>query len=172
MKKFPKPTSGYAPYFQNYLNQTPDDGNLLTHLKNIEKETAQLVRSLSEEKLLFRYAEGKWTIKDVLIHLADAERIFAYRALRFARADETNLSGFDENTYVPAAAANDRKIGDILKEMAAVRAASIAFCKSLDRKTYKRSGTSNGKPISVAALVNLIYGHHRHHLNIIRERYL
>jgi uncharacterized damage-inducible protein DinB len=173
MAKINKPAVGdYAPYFQNYMNQVPDDGNLLKHLKDIQKETEQLMLSLSEEKLLHRYAEGKWTIKDVLVHLMDAERIFAYRALRFARTDETPLSSFDENIYVPAANANARKIKDILKEAALLRAANIAFIKTLDRKALKRKGLSNNHKISVLALVNLIYGHQRHHLNIIRERYL
>ena len=173
MGKIAKPTVGdYAPYFQNYLNQVPDDGNLLKHLKDIQKETEQLILSLPEEKLTYRYAEGKWTIKDILVHLMDAERIFAYRALRFARADETNLAGFDENLYVPVANANTRKIKDILKEMALLRAANIAFIKTLDRKALKRKGLSNNNKTSVAALVNLIYGHQRHHLNIIQERYL
>ncbi len=173
MAKITKPAVGdYAPYFQNYINQVPDDGNLLKHLKEIQKETEQLILSLPEEKLTYRYAEGKWTIKDILVHLMDAERIFAYRALRFARADETALAGFDENVYVPVANANARKIKDILKEGTALRTANIAFIKTLDRKSLKRKGLSNNNKISVAALVNLIYGHQRHHLNIIRERYL
>ncbi len=173
MGKISKPAVGdYAPYFQNYINQVPDDGNLLTHLKDIQKETEQLVLSLPEEKWAYRYAEGKWTIKDILVHLMDAERIFAYRALRFSRADQTPLAGFDENVYVPMANANARKIKDILKEGTLLRASTIAFIKSLDRKALKRKGVSSNKDISVAALANLIYGHQRHHLNIIRERYL
>ena len=173
MAKINKPAIGdYAPYFQNYMNQVPDDGDLLKHLKDIQKETEQLILSLPEEKLTYRYAEGKWTIKDILVHLMDAERIFAYRALRFSRADETPLSGFDENVYVPVANANARKIKDILKEGAALRAANIAFIKTLDRKALKRKGLASNKDTSVRALVNLIYGHQRHHLNMIRERYL
>ncbi len=173
MPKISKPAVGdYAPYFQNYMNQVPEDGNLLKHLKEIQKETEQLMLSLSEEKLAYRYAEGKWTIKDILVHLIDAERIFIYRALRFARADGTPLSGFDENTYVPTANANKRRIKDILKEGATLRASTIAFIKTLDRKALKRKGLSNNHSITVATLVNLVYGHQRHHLNIIRERYL
>lgn len=173
MKKIVKPAVGdYAPYFQNYMNQVPEDGNLLKHLKDIQKETEQLMLSLPEEKLTYQYAEGKWTIKDILVHLMDAERIFVYRALRFARADETELSGFDENIYVPVANANARKIKDILKEGTLLRAANIAFIKTLDKKALKRKGKSNNNSISVLALVNLIYGHQRHHLNIIHERYL
>lgn len=173
MKKIAKPTVGdYAPYFQNYINQVPEDGNLLKHLKDIQKETELLMLSLPEDKLMYRYAEGKWTIKDILVHLMDAERIFAYRALRFARADETPLSSFDENIYVPMANANARKIKDILKEGAALRASSIAFIKTLDRKALKRKGNLNNNKMSVLTLVNLIYGHQKHHLNIIRERYL
>lgn len=173
MKKIAKPAVGdYAPYFQNYVNQVPEDGNLLKHLKDIQKETELLMLSLPEEKLTYRYAEGKWTIKDILVHLMDAERIFAYRALRFARADETPLASFDENIYVPMANANARKIKDILKEGATLRASSIAFIKTLDRKALKRKGNLNNNKMSVLTLVNLIYGHQKHHLNIIRERYL
>ena len=173
MKKITKPAIGdYAPYFQNYLNQVPDDGNLLKHLKDIQKEMEQLILSLPEDKLTYRYAEGKWTIKDILVHLMDAERIFAYRALRFARTDETPLSSFDENIYVPAANANARKIKDILKEGALLRASSIAFIKTLDKKALKRKGISNNHSTTVTTLVNLIYGHQKHHLNIIQERYL
>ncbi len=173
MGKITKPAVGdYPPYFQNYMDQVPDDGDLLRHLKNIQKETEQLILSLPDEKLMYRYAEGKWTIKDILLHLMDAERIFAYRALRFSRADQTPLAGFDENVYVPVANANARKSKDILKEGAALRTSSISFIKSLDKKALKRKGLSNNKEISVTALVNLIYGHQRHHLNVIRERYL
>ncbi|MBL7815724.1 MAG: DinB family protein [Saprospiraceae bacterium] len=173
MKKIPKPAVGdYAPYFQNYMNQVPEDGNLLTHLKDIQKEMEQLVLSLPEEKLTYRYAEGKWTIKDILVHLMDAERIFIYRALRFARADETPLAGFDENVYVPVANADARKIKSILKEGITLRASTIEFIKTLDRKALKRKGLSNNNPITVLTLVNLVYGHQRHHMNIIKERYL
>jgi uncharacterized damage-inducible protein DinB len=173
MNKVPKPTEGaYPTYFQRYLDQVPDDGDLLKHLKAIQKETEQLILGLPEEKLLYRYAEGKWTIKEILVHLMDAERIFAYRALRFARADNTPLPGFDEDLYVPHSFANQRKTKDILKEWAALRASSIALIKGLDKKTLKRKGIMSNLEMPVAGLLSLIYGHHRHHLNVIYERYL
>lgn len=173
MKKIAKPAVGdYAPYFKNYINQVPEDGNLLKHLKDIQKETEQLMLSLPEEKLTYQYAEGKWTIKDILVHLIDAERIFVYRALRFARMDETPLSSFDENMYVPVANANARKIKDILKEGALLRASTLSFIKTLDKKALKRKGISNNVSTTVTTLVNLVYGHQRHHLNIIHERYI
>jgi uncharacterized damage-inducible protein DinB len=173
MNKVPKPTEGgYPIYFQRYLDQVPNDGDLLKHLKTIQKETETLILSLSEEQLLHRYAEGKWTIKEIMVHLMDAERIFGYRALRFARADKTPLPGFEEDNYVPESFANGRKAKDILKEWAALRASSIALIKGLDKKTLKRKGIMSNVEMPVAGLLNLIYGHHKHHLNVIRERYL
>jgi uncharacterized damage-inducible protein DinB len=173
MKKIEKPVGeGYISYFQRYIDLVPEDGNLVKNLKEIQAETNALIKSLSEEKLLYRYAEGKWTIKEVLVHIIDTERIFTYRALRFARADATPLAGFEENDYAPQSNANKRKINAILKEMTTVRAASLSFIESLDNKMLKRSGTASNNKMSVKTLVNLIYGHHKHHLNVLKERYL
>jgi uncharacterized damage-inducible protein DinB len=173
MKKIGKPTGETFPiYFQRYIDQVPEDGNLVKNLKDLHAETVALIKGLSEEKLLHRYAEGKWSIKEVLVHIADTERIFTYRALRFARADSTPLAGFEENDYVPPSMADKRKISSILKEMATVRAASLSFIESLDNKMLKRMGTASNNKMSVKAAVNLLYGHHKHHLNILKERYL
>ncbi len=150
----------------------PDDGNLLIHLEDIFSETEELISPLSETKMRYRYAPDKWTIKDMLVHMSDSERIFVYRALRFSRGDETVLAGFEESRYAEFARANERDKEDILREFSLVREASIAFVESLSDEALNRKGVANGFQLSVRLLVNLLYGHHKHHLNILRERYL
>jgi uncharacterized damage-inducible protein DinB len=120
----------------------------------------------------YRYEPGKWTIKDMLVHLSDTERIFVYRALRFSRGDETPLPGFEESLFAENAGADQREKEDIMREFSLVRESSIAFIESLSDEALSRKGSANGYPVSVLLLVNLIYGHHKHHLNILRERYL
>jgi len=172
LKKFYKPTETVPPFYQRYINLVPDDGNLLIHLEDIFSETEELISPLSTEAMNYRYEPGKWTFKDMLVHMSDSERIFVYRALRFARGDETPLPGFEESLYAEYAYANDREKEDILREFSLVREASIAFVESLSDEALNRKGTANGYPLSVRVLVNLLYGHHKHHLNILRERYL
>ncbi|HVY76590.1 MAG TPA: DinB family protein [Puia sp.] len=160
------------PFYQRYLDLVPDDGNLLIHLQDIFADTEELVNELPPEKLVYAYAEGKWTIKDILVHLCDAERIFVYRALRIARADQTPLPGFEEEQFARYARANERQASDIIREFSLVRESSIAFIESLDAAALARVGTANNFPVSVNQIINLIYGHHKHHINIIHERYL
>src|SRR6516225_4273390 len=117
MKKIEKPPEGeYAPYAIMYIGLLPDDGLVLKHLRNNFKSTKELILSLPEEKLLYRYAPGKWTIKEILVHIIDDERIYTYRALRFARNDKTELPGFEQEDYTLNSGANERKLKDILKE--------------------------------------------------------
>lgn len=172
MKKIYKPTNDVPSFYQPYMDCVPNDGDLLRHLKEIQTETEQLIAGLSEEKLNYSYSKDKWTIKDILVHLADCERVLVYRVMRIARADKTNLPGFDENLFAANANAGDRKVEDMMKELSACRAATIVFIETLDEQSLDRTGTANGYPLSARLLVNHIYGHHRHHLNIIRERYL
>ena len=120
----------------------------------------------------YRYAEGKWTIKEIIGHLIDAERIFAYRMLRFARKDATDLPGFDENEYVPASEANERSIHGLLEEFTTVRAGTFSLWRSLTNEMLQRSGTVNGNRLSVRALAYITCGHEIHHLAVIKERYL
>jgi len=157
---------------ERYIHLVPDDGNLLIHLEDIFSETEEMVHPLSEEKMQHRYAPGKWTIKDMLLHMSDSERIFIYRALRFSRGDQTQLPGFEESLYAQYAGANDREKEDILREYSLVRESSIAFIESLTDEALNRKGLANNILLSVRYIVNLIYGHHKHHLNILRERYL
>lgn len=172
MDKIPKPAPGYPTFFQQYMDNVPNDGRLVKHLTDIMIETEKLVSSLSENQLRYKYREDKWTIKDILVHLCDCERIFIYRATRIARGDNTDLPGFDEKLFALNANANSRSVSSIIKELNAFRFSSIIFIETLDDEALNRSGTANGYPTSVKLLVNHIYGHHRHHLNIIRERYL
>lgn len=172
MKKIYKPTDGVPSFYQPYLACVPDDGDLLQHLQEIKTETEKLVSGLSEEQLAYRYSPDKWTIKDITAHLSDCERVIIYRTTRIARGDKTNLPGFDEELFASNANANNRKIGDIMTELAAFRSASIVFIDTLDEEALDRSGMANGYPLSARLLVNHLYGHHRHHLNIIQERYL
>jgi uncharacterized damage-inducible protein DinB len=141
-------------------------------MKDNLQTTKKFVQSLPEEKLLYRYAEGKWTIKEVLVHIIDDERIYAYRALRFARNDTTELPGFEQDDYARHSGANERTLKDILKEYTAVRNSTIAFFNSLDQKALTRAGVANKNLVSVRALAYHIAGHELHHINIIKERYL
>lgn len=167
-----RPQSGeYLPYYAQYISKVNGD-DLFAAMQAIHRETQTLLGSLSDEQLQYRYAEGKWTIKDIVGHLIDAERIFAYRALRFARKDATDLAGFDENSYVPASNANERSIQDLLAEFTVVRAATFALFKSFSDEMLTLSGTANNNPISVRALAYIIGGHEMHHLAVIKERYI
>lgn len=157
---------------ERYIQNVPDDGNLLIHLEDIFSETEEIIQALPAEKLNYRYAPDKWTILDILVHLIDCERIFIYRALRFSRGDETPLAGFNESPYAEFACANERAPEDIMREFSFVREASIAFIESLTDAALDRTGTANNILLSVRYVVNLVYGHHKHHLNILRERYL
>ncbi len=172
MITIPRPDKNeYFEYYDKYIQLVPT-GNLLEQYQSVFDANKKLILSLNEEKLNFRYAEGKWCIKEILMHLADGERVFGYRALRFARNDATPLSGFDENLYAPESKAAGRKIEDIMREFSAVRTASIELFKSFDDEILKRRGKANNKEISVRALAYTILGHELHHFNVIKERYL
>lgn len=124
------------------------------------------------ERLSFSYGAGKWTLAEVLVHIMDTERVFQYRALRFARNDKTDLPGFDQDSYVPQSNASKRSLGDLRQEYTSVRDSSITLFRSFDRETLDRMGVANGNPMGVGALGFIISGHQAHHLRIIGERYL
>jgi uncharacterized damage-inducible protein DinB len=173
MKRIEKPEAGeYAPYADRYIGLLPDDGLVLKHLKENLKATRNFILSLSEEKLNFRYAEGKWTIKEILAHISDDERIYAYRALRFARNDQTELPGFEQDSYALYSGANTRGVRDLLKEFATVRRATISLFESLNDEALMRTGVADGNRVSVRALAYHIAGHELRHVRIIKERYL
>ncbi|MBS1574939.1 MAG: DinB family protein [Bacteroidetes bacterium] len=173
MKKIAKPAPADVPsFYKSYIDCVPGDENLIKNLVDILIETEQLILSLPEEKLLHRYSAGKWSIKDIINHLSDCERIITYRALRIARADETNLPGFDEDHFAKHTNADKRTARDLLYELRACRMSSIALIETMDNESLNRKGSANGYFISARLLINHLYGHHRHHLNILKERYL
>jgi uncharacterized damage-inducible protein DinB len=161
----------HAPYFGKYIALVPGD-NIVETLAEQSANTQALLRGLSEEQGARRYAPEKWSIKEVIGHLIDAERIFAYRALRIARNDQTPLPGFDENSFVAHADFAARTLRDLAEEFACVRQASLHLFQHLDETAWLRRGVSNNNEISVRALAYLTAGHELHHLNIIKERYL
>jgi uncharacterized damage-inducible protein DinB len=141
----------YARYTIMYIDLLPDDGLILKHLADNLEKTISFIRSLPEQKLTHRPAEGEWTIKEILVHIVDDERIYCYRALRFARNDPTQLPGFEQDDYVPYSGANDREIEEIIKEFSSVREATITFFNSLDEEALKRKGIGSGNVMSVWA---------------------
>ena len=161
----------YAPYYGRYIALVPDGDVVDTLARQIE-DTAQLLRGVTERDADFRYAEGKWSIKEVIGHLADTERIFSYRALRFARADATPLPGYDENAFVRNARFAERTLSDLFAELRAVRGATVALFGGLAPDELARRGVANEKEMSVRAAAYVIAGHERHHGAILRERYL
>lgn len=173
MRTIPKPEPGeYAPYAIMYIGLLPDDDLILKHLDDNLRTTTEFMRSLPEEKLTYRYAKGKWTIKEILAHHIDDERIYTYRALRFARNDQTELPGFEQDDYTIESGANERSLDDLLEDFAAVRKSTITLFNSFDDRVLTRSGVASGNVMSVRAIAYHIAGHELHHLNVIKERYL
>ncbi len=160
----------YFPYYGAYISQVPGEDAMPTLASHIESWHPAL-RRLNDAQGLHRYAPDKWSVKEVLGHLCDGERVFCYRALRFARADVTPLSGFDENAWVPNSGANLRPVADLADELRAVRAATVALFRSFDAGMLARRGEANGRTISVRALAWIAAGHAVHHQTILHDRY-
>jgi len=166
-----KPQAGeYAPFYNTYVNLV--DGDVVSLLSQLKDSTYQFFTGLPADKAGYAYAEGKWTIKELLVHLIDAERIFAYRMLCFSRGDQNNLPGFDENTYVDNAGFNNRELADLAKEFRTVRTANLFMLQSLSDEQTTLTGMANNYAVSVRALAYIMAGHELHHLRIIKERYL
>lgn len=167
-----RPLPGTFPaYFDHYINLVETS----SAIEAIDKYSDQLIiffSGLPEEKANYKYAEDKWTLKDVLQHIIDCERIFAYRALTIARGDKTPLPGFDENLYAKNSNSGNRTWSSLLNEFKLVRQSSDILLKNLNNEQLQQIGTSNNNPMSVNALVYIFYGHILHHINIINERYL
>jgi N-acetylglutamate synthase-like GNAT family acetyltransferase/uncharacterized damage-inducible protein DinB len=161
----------YAPYYQRYIDQVPE-GDLLDLLRRQVDETATHLAGVKERDAGFRYAEGKWSVRDVVGHVSDTERIFVYRALCFARGERGGLPGFEENDYVANAKFGGRPLADLVAELRAVRAATVAFFAGLDGEELQRTGTANQNPYTVRAIAYIVAGHERHHTRILVERYL
>ena len=154
------------------IDLVPDDGLVLQHLRDNLQTVNELILSQPEEKLTYSCAPGEWTIKEIVGHIIDCERVFAYRALRFARNDSTELPGFDENMYAVYADSNERSTEDLVAEWTAVRLSTVALFSSFTEEVFLRSGTTNGHRTSVRALAYQIAGQALHHLNSIKENYL
>ncbi|MDX5435702.1 MAG: DinB family protein [Pontibacter sp.] len=167
---YPTPEE-YSGYVSNYIQQAKTD-DLIEGLTASYVFITGMVQGLTEEQLLHRYEPGKWSIKELMVHLMDSERIFSYRALRFARQDKTELPGFDENAYIAPAKADARDINSIIAEYTSLRTATIELFKSFDEEALQQKGVASGLELSVRALGYVILGHEVHHQKIIRERYL
>ena len=161
----------YAPFYKNYIKAL-GDVNLLDILNTSFEDLSAALKGLSEEKLLFRYQEGKWTIKELMQHIIDAERVLSYRALCYSRNDATDLPGFDEDWYVDNSNGNQRNFEDLLNEFSHLRAATISLFESFTPEMLQIKGSLSGNDMSVRALGFIIAGHQMHHLKIMKEKYL
>lgn len=166
----PEPNE-YDPYYHKYIS--------LVHEADIRQpfaaqpgELRTALNDVPEQKGTYAYADGKWTTKEVLSHLIDGERIFAYRMLRISRGDETPIEGFEQEGYIENSNANNRTFADLLDEFELNRKANVLMLNNLDQTALARMGTASDLPISVRALANIAIGHVRHHLNMLNERYL
>lgn len=161
----------FAPFYETYISLA-NEADLVEELEISVHEFIKFVQNIPMDKFDYRYAEGKWTIKDIIQHLIDAERVFAYRALRIARNDKTPLPGFEENNYADEANGNDRKLQEMLTELALVRQSTIMLFKNFSEEVLLRLGTASEKVVSVRALGFIIIGHQKHHQKVFQERYL
>lgn len=158
-------------YYSRYIDRVRD-GDIVATLESQLGETLSFLRSIPDSKLDYRYAPGKWSIREVVGHLADGERVFQYRAWRFSRADTTPVPGFEENDYVANAPFSRMPIGDLISEFEYLRRASIRMLSAMDADTMQRRGTANGAGISVRAIAWILAGHVDHHQEILRTCYL
>ncbi len=161
----------YAAFYETYISLIKSD-DILSVLKQNKIETQNILAEITEEKAHFRYAENKWSIKELVGHIIDTERIFAYRALRFARNDQTPVEGFSQDPYIKNADFDNCRFTDLIAEFAFVRDANILMFQNFPDKAWTRTGTASENLVSVRALAYMIAGHELHHVNILKERYL
>ncbi|TVZ51577.1 DinB family protein [Dokdonia sp. Hel_I_53] len=164
--------SEYNPYYKNYIEQVPEESELITSLDEGMKATVSFLENLPEDTLNYRYAQGKWTPKEVILHLIDTERVFAYRAMRFSRKDGTSLPGFEQDDYVLHSNASERSLISLIDEYKATRNGTITLFKNLKTDMLTYTGTASGSAMSTRAAGFIICGHERHHCTIIDERYI
>ncbi|WGK64455.1 DinB family protein [Croceiramulus getboli] len=162
----------FNPYYGQYIDLVPESLSLLEALEEGKKRLIKFIREVPEDRLIYRYATGKWTIKEKIQHLLDTERVFVYRALRFSRKDQMALPGFEQDEYVVNSRANEREIEDLLSEYERLRDSTLAFFKSLSDEELKRTGVASGSPMSARAAGFICAGHEIHHCNLISARYL
>jgi uncharacterized damage-inducible protein DinB len=164
-------TTEYAQPYAGYVSLVPEE-DVLAAIEEQSAVTQKLLASLDETKAAYRYAESKWSVKEVLGHFIDSERIFAYRALAIARGETEPLPGFDEQDYVRNARFDAWKLGDLSEHYALVRRATIVLFRNFPEEAWDRRGVASGYPITVRAIAWIIVGHERHHVQVLRERYL
>ena len=166
-----RPTEAeYASSFSGYVSLVPEP-DVLAVLAGQPSELARLSSLVPADRERFRYADGKWTIREVFGHLIDGERVFSYRAFCISRGEETSLPAFDEGEYVRASQYDGQPLEDLVSEFTAVRQAALAFLRRLDGRAWERIGTANNNPASVRALAFIMAGHVRHHFAVLRDRY-
>jgi len=167
-----KPNHGdYAPYYERYISLLPDD-DILSILEVQKKTSEEFLKTLSEEQGNISYTEGKWTIKEVVGHIIDTERVMAYRALCFSRGEKQSQPGFEQEDYIANGNYNNRTMDDLINEFIAVRNANLIMFKSFSEEMLKQSGIASDNKVTVLALIYIIAGHEKHHIKIIKEKYL
>lgn len=160
----------YAPYYARYIGTVPPI-DIVEGMEEQKRRVQRLTTSVSGDREGFRYDDGKWSIREVIGHLTDAERVFGYRAFCISRGDATPLPAFDENHYVAASGSDARPLRSLIEEFSAVRDANLHLFRRLERDEWTRVGTANNNPVSVRALAFILVGHVNHHLNVLQERY-
>ena len=166
-----RPLQGdYATFYANYIKNVPDDA--LKVFENQLNTTNAFFKSIPEDKIDYRYAEGKWSIKEIVGHLIDNERVMAYRALAISKNEKQSLPGFDENDYMRESNYSKRNYSDLLEELKKVRESNIFMFKNFSEEVLDRRGVANDSEVTVRAILFIITGHELHHINIIKERYL
>ncbi|MDQ3799249.1 MAG: DinB family protein [Acidobacteriota bacterium] len=161
----------YAEYYETYVSLV-EETDIVSALRNQLAEFENLFAGISEEKGAHSYAEGKWSIRELIGHLIDGERVFAYRAFRISRADRTPLAGFEQDDYIRYGNFNNRALADLVEEFSLLRKANNILFKNLPAEAWSRIGTASEAEVSVRALAYIMVGHVRHHVNILKERYL
>jgi len=172
-KQIEKPKQGsYPVYFEKYYSHLPAEGNIYDLMRNSNMDTIDVITSLDPETLSYRYEPGKWSIPEIIQHMMDSERVFAYRALRIARGDKSENPGYDENVFAANSYAAERNINDMAREYSLLRASTIELFKSFTETALQEVGFANGYSVTPAALAYAIVAHEMHHLKVIEERYL
>jgi len=161
----------YAPDYQGYVDQVSEN-DVLPVLRSQMDDLDVLLERVAPENETYRYAPGKWSIREIVGHLIDGERVFGYRAFCIARGEQQNLPGFDQDEYMTTAPYDKVELGDLLSELRLIRLGNIAMFRTLDEESWTRTGTANANQISVRAIAFIMVGHLRHHMKVLRERYL
>lgn len=173
MKKFSKPGKDeYPPYYSTYIDKLSEDVYDLNYLVNQSQELMNIYSKLSDDQAKFSYDRGKWSLKEVLGHITDSERVFTYRALAIARGEKQNLPGFEQDDYVNEAKFNEQKLSDLVEQYSVSRSSTISLFKNLSDEAIARVGIANDNKITVRAILFIIMGHEKHHMGIIKEKYL